>query len=80
MTIKEAAELVIQAGSMAKKSGDIFILDMGKRLKIIDLAEQMIKLNGKIPLIDKQNKINTNEIRLKLYLLGLDLGKNLLKN
>ena len=46
MTIKEAAELVIQAGSMATISGDIFILDMGKRLKILKLAEQMIILNG----------------------------------
>lgn len=79
MTIKEAAELVIQAGSMAKKSGDIFILDMGKRLKIIDLAEQMIKLNGKIPLIDNQNKINTNENEIKIVFTGLRPGEKLIE-
>lgn len=45
MTIPEAAELVIQAGSMAK-GGDVFVLDMGKPVKIIDLARRMIELSG----------------------------------
>ena len=45
MTIPEAAQLVIQAGSMAK-GGDVFLLDMGQPIKIADLARQMITLSG----------------------------------
>ena len=45
MTIPEAAQLVIQAGSMAT-GGDVFVLDMGKPVKILDLAHRMINLMG----------------------------------
>ncbi|MGQ9426140.1 polysaccharide biosynthesis protein [Gilvimarinus sp. F26214L] len=45
MTIPEAAELVIQAGSMGK-GGDVFVLDMGKPVRIVDLAKRMIHLSG----------------------------------
>jgi FlaA1/EpsC-like NDP-sugar epimerase len=45
MTIPEAAQLVIQAGSMAR-GGDVFVLDMGKPVKIFDLAHRMINLMG----------------------------------
>ncbi|ODS23395.1 capsular biosynthesis protein [Candidatus Endobugula sertula] len=45
MTIPEAASLVIQAGSMAN-GGDVFVLDMGEPIKIIDLAKRMIHLSG----------------------------------
>lgn len=45
MTIPEAAQLVIQAGAMAK-GGDVFVLDMGQPVKIIDLARRMIELSG----------------------------------
>lgn len=45
MTIPEAAQLVIQAGAMAK-GGDIFILDMGEPVKIVDLAKNLIQLSG----------------------------------
>ena len=45
MTIPEAASLVIQAGSMSK-GGDVFVLDMGEPVKIIDLARRMINLSG----------------------------------
>jgi len=45
MTIPEAVELVIQAGAMAK-GGDVFVLDMGKPVRILDLAEKMIRLSG----------------------------------
>lgn len=48
MTIPEAAQLVIQAGSMAE-GGDVFVLDMGEPIKIIDLAQKMIRLHGLIP-------------------------------
>ena len=45
MTIPEAAQLVIQAGAMAK-GGDVFVLDMGQPVKIIDLAKRMVELSG----------------------------------
>ena len=45
MTISEAAELVIQAGAMGK-GGDVFVMDMGEPVKIIDLARKMIHLSG----------------------------------
>ncbi len=48
MTIQEASQLVIQAGAMAKR-GELFVLDMGKPVKIYDLAENMIKLSGLVP-------------------------------
>ena len=45
MTIREAAQLVIQAGAMAE-GGDVFVLDMGEPIKIYDLAVKMIELAG----------------------------------
>jgi FlaA1/EpsC-like NDP-sugar epimerase len=45
MTIPEAAQLVIQAGAMAK-GGEVFLLDMGKPVKVVDLAKRMIRLSG----------------------------------
>lgn len=48
MTIPEAAQLVIQAGAMGK-GGDVFLLDMGEPVKIVDLAKRMIFLSGLTP-------------------------------
>jgi FlaA1/EpsC-like NDP-sugar epimerase len=45
MTIPEAAQLVIQAGSMGR-GGDVFVLDMGEPVRIVDLAEKMVHLSG----------------------------------
>lgn len=45
MTIPEAAQLVIQAGSMGQ-GGDVFVLDMGEPVRILDMAEKMIRLSG----------------------------------
>jgi len=45
MTIPEAAQLVIQAGAMAS-GGDVFVLDMGEAVKIMDLAQRMVELSG----------------------------------
>lgn len=49
MTIPEAAQLVIQAGAMGT-GGDVFLLDMGEPVKIVDLAKQMIRLSGFRPI------------------------------
>jgi FlaA1/EpsC-like NDP-sugar epimerase len=53
MTVPEAAQLVIQAGAMAK-GGDVFVLDMGESVKIMDLARRMIELSG-LTFKDDQN-------------------------
>ena len=60
MTIPEASQLVMQAGAMAKR-GELFVLDMGKPIKIYDLAVNMIKLSGYEPDID----IKIKEIGLR---------------
>ena len=60
MTIPEASQLVIQAGAMAKK-GELFVLDMGKPVKIYDLAVNMIKLSGLKP----EEDISIKEIGLR---------------
>lgn len=48
MTIDEACQLVLEAGAMGK-GGEIFVFDMGKPIKIVSLAEQMIRLSGYVP-------------------------------
>ncbi len=48
MTIPEAVQLIIQAGAIGA-SGDVFVLDMGEPVKILDLAQNMIRLSGKEP-------------------------------
>lgn len=51
MTIPEASQLVMQAGAIAQR-GELFVLDMGKPVKIIDLAENMIRFSGMVPYED----------------------------
>ena len=60
MTIPEASQLVIQAGAMAH-SGELFVLDMGKPVKIYDLAVNMIKLSGLVP----EEDIKIEEVGLR---------------
>jgi len=71
MTIREASQLVIQAGSMAK-GGDVFVLDMGRSVKIMDLAERMIELSG-LSIKDEQNPDGDIEIEI----MGLRPGEKL---
>lgn len=71
MTIPEAVELVIQAGAMGK-GGEVFVLDMGKPVKIFDLATKMIYLSG----LEVRNESNPNgEIEIKIT--GLRPGEKL---
>jgi FlaA1/EpsC-like NDP-sugar epimerase len=62
MTIPEASQLVLQAGSMAE-GGDVFVLDMGKPVRIYDLAQRMISLSG-LTIRDDQNQDGDIEIRI----------------
>ena len=71
MTITEAAQLVIQAGSMGKKS-EVFVLDMGKSIKIINLINTMINLFG---LTVKNKKNPKGDIAIKI--IGLRPGEKL---
>jgi FlaA1/EpsC-like NDP-sugar epimerase len=71
MTIAEAAQLVIQAGAMAS-GGDVFVLDMGEPVKIIDLAKRMVELSG-LGLKDDANPNGDIEIQVT----GLRPGEKL---
>jgi len=71
MTIPEAVELVIQAGAMGK-GGDVFVLDMGKPMKIHDLAIKMVQLSG-LQVLDKNNPDGDIEIKFT----GLRPGEKL---
>ncbi len=71
MSIPEAVQLVIQAGAMAK-GGDVFVLDMGEPVKILDLAHRMINLSGLSP-ITSENP----EGDIKIKFTGLREGEKL---
>ncbi len=71
MTIPEASQLVIQAGAMAK-GGDVFVLDMGESVRIVDLARRMVELSG-LTVKDEQNPDGDIEIEIT----GLRPGEKL---
>lgn len=73
MSIPEAAQLVIQAAAMAK-GGDVFVLDMGEPIKILDLAKSMIRLMGREWWMEEENReVGDIEIRIT----GLRPGEKL---
>ena len=71
MTIPEAAQLVIQAGAMGQ-GGDVFVLDMGQPVKIIDLARRMVELSG-LTVRDENNA----EGDIEITVTGLRPGEKL---
>ena len=71
MTITEAAQLVIQAGALAK-GGDVFILDMGQPVKIYDLAVRMVEFSG----LSVKDKLN-NKGDIEIQITGLRPGEKL---
>ena len=71
MTIPEASQLVIQAGAMSK-GGDVFVLDMGQPVKIIDLARRIVELSG-LTIRDNENPDGDIEVEV----IGLRPGEKL---
>lgn len=76
MSIPEAVELVIQAGAMAK-GGDVFVLDMGEPIRILDLAKKMIRLSG-LSLKDRLNPDGDIEIKFTSLRPGEKMYEELL--
>lgn len=72
MTIPEAAQLVIQAGAMSK-GGDVFLLEMGEPVKILDLAHRMIELSG-LTVRDREKNPDGD---IEIVLTGLRPGEKL---
>ena len=71
MTIPEAAQLVIQAGAMAR-GGDVFVLDMGQPVRIIDLARRMVELSG----LEVRDEANPDG-EIEIAITGLRPGEKL---
>jgi len=78
MTIPEASQLVLQAGALGE-GGEIFILDMGQPVKILDLAEDMIRLSGLTPYEDIDIRFTGIRKGEKLFEELEITGENLLK-
>lgn len=76
MTITEAAQLVIQSSAMAK-GGEVFLLDMGQPIKIVDLAIGMISLRGKKPVFDDGEEFVNNHNFIRIEFSGLRPGEKL---
>lgn len=77
MSIREAAQLVIQAGAMSK-GGDVFLLDMGKPVKILELAQSMIRMHGFTPyVVDDAGRPVSEGGDIAIQITGLQKGEKL---
>lgn len=77
MTIPEASQLVIQAGAMAK-GGDVFVLDMGPPVKIMDLAMDMVALHGLVPyVVERPDEVFPERGDIAVCVTGLRKGEKL---
>ena len=74
MTISEAAQLVLQASAMAR-GGEVFVLDMGEPVKIVELAKSMIRLHGMIPYLEADAADGIGDISISFT--GLRPGEKL---
>ena len=74
MSIPEAAQLVIQSSAIAK-GGDLFLLDMGKAVKIYDLARRLIRLSGKTVAVPGTRASGPGDIEIRVT--GLRPGEKL---
>jgi len=77
MTIPEASQLVIQAGAMSR-GGDVFVLDMGQSVRILDLAQSMIRLHGLRPyILDESGAPEDEGGDIPIRIVGLNKGEKL---
>ena len=74
MTIAEAVQLVIQASSLAK-GNEVFVLDMGRPIKIRDLALKMVRLSGLKPYLEGDPADNNGDIAIQIT--GLRPGEKM---
>ena len=74
MTIPEAVSLVVQAGAIGGR-GQVFVLDMGEPVRILDLACNMIRLSGKEPRLPSDEVTGPNDVRIKI--VGVRSGEKL---
>lgn len=74
MTIPEAAQLVLQASAMSE-GGEVFVLDMGEPVKILDVAKSMVRLQGMLPRLDGAKEPSPGEIIINFT--GLRPGEKL---
>ncbi|EEW24767.1 polysaccharide biosynthesis protein CapD [Rhodobacter ferrooxidans] len=76
MTIPEAAQLVLQAGAMAQ-GGDVFVLDMGQPVRIVDLAKRMARLSGLTPVLAEDGAGDTAAGTIRITFTKLREGEKL---
>jgi FlaA1/EpsC-like NDP-sugar epimerase len=74
MTIPEAVSLVVQAGAIGGR-GQVFVLDMGDPVRILDLACNMIRLSGKQPRLPAETAVGPNDVQVKI--VGVRPGEKL---
>ncbi|MDO6462226.1 nucleoside-diphosphate sugar epimerase/dehydratase [Granulosicoccaceae sp. 1_MG-2023] len=79
MTIPEAASLVMQAGAMAQPGDvEVFLLDMGEPVRILDMAKALIRLHGYVPVLNRQiEQVGAAEMAIPIAFTGMRKGEKL---